>query len=1102
MLKFIIGTNEKARRDCLYSEIKESSSEFSYLIVPEQFSFESEKLLNESLGTEAAQKVEVLSFSRLCNSIFRAFGGLAGEYTDDTAKLLLMSAALYQSGELKYYKKNVYGAPFIKKLVETDSELKNAGITSAELIKISENAESSVLSDKAGDLATVFSLYDAILSKSYLDPLTDISRACDILSENDFFSEKAVYIDNFTGFTGSEYKMLRAIIGQAKSVTVSLCCPDIYDKEGTNGLFSKTKRTAGRLEKIAKELSVSVCKPVFAALKNDGRPGGIIDVENCFLQHENTPAHENCGEVSVISAKDPYDEANFIACKIIELVKNEKLRWRDIAVITRDLAPYIHAIPSAFEKVGIPLYMDTAADLSSHPFSAFISASLSACRSNFDPSDIIRALKTGILPLSNEEIAEFENYCFVWNVRGRAFLSEFTGNPSGFSENSKPDTAALERINRVRELIAVPLEKLKNRIAFANGAEFSSALYDYVTECSVTDGLKALYEKYSEAEDNSSAESLDSYWSFFVSLLDKFSLSLSDMSFEDALLPRLFELALSEAKIGTLPQTLDCVSIGTADRIRPSAPKAVFVIGVCEGAFPAKCKTGGLFTESERKEMFGLDVKLYDDEDDDILSERMYAYTALTSPEKHLFVSFPELDLSFDSCSPSSFVPEILRCTTPAFEMSTVGLPESFWLQSEELAFERLSGFYGTSTPESEALRSYFSENPVWSERVKQLGRLTRSSLHSLSPDTAEKIFGKNFRFSPTSIVNYKSCPFKYFLYSGLYLRELQKADLDYISTGNLVHFVLKELVAKYKGTGIASLSDSELRGEIERVFSDYTNTVFNTSNGKTERFIYLLGKIERLLFTVLRRIGEEFVQSEFVPSAFEISLDDSGDIPAYTLKTEDEKEIKVTGKIDRLDVLEKGGKRYARVIDYKTGSNISSSYSDVFYGLGIQVPLYLFTVEQNGRNAFSGSVPAGALYMPVNGKTGVLGRDELASGSKKKKDETFRYQGFLLDDNEVLEAMDKLMTGKYIKSKWRLQEKYSPFLLSDEFGSMKNHIDGMLKEMAVSLSGGKIAAMPYKSGQKTACDRCFYNRDCRRDESEPSYEHETIFKPDFFDKI
>ena len=548
MLRFIIGTNENARRKELYKHIGEEKS--SYLIVPEQFSFESEKLLDEFLGPEKARNVEVLSFSRLCNSIFRAFGGIAGEYTDDTAKLLLMGAALSACGEnLSYYKKNIHGAPFIKKLVQADSEMKNAGLSPDDLLRFAEKG--GTLGEKAADLSTVFELYNSMLEKSYIDPLTDIKRACEILSENDFFSEKAVFLDNFTGFTGSEYKMLRAILEQSPLVEISLCCDGIFDRTGGTGLFSKTQRTAGKLEKIAKECGAAVKTPIFAEDENDERPEAIIDLEENFLCG-NSPKGTNGGEIRLVSCRDPYDEAAFAAVMARSLAENHGYRWRDMAIIARDLSPYDHALPAAFKRAGIPLHMDKNADLSAHPLSAFISASLSSCRSNFAFAEVMRIIKTGILPLSEEEIAEFENYCFIWNIRGRLFTEPFSGNPEGFREFTPEDNEKLERINALREKIITPLEKLRKKISGANGKEFSAAFYEYLCECEVTEGLRRLYDELYAIGETAAAENLDSFWSFTIEALDKISAALGEVCLEGDTIGRLFEAVLAEANIEIL----------------------------------------------------------------------------------------------------------------------------------------------------------------------------------------------------------------------------------------------------------------------------------------------------------------------------------------------------------------------------------------------------------------------------------------------------------------------------------------------------------------------------------------------------------------------
>ena len=1097
MLRFIIGTNEEARRKTLYEHIAKEKS--AYLIVPEQFSFESEKLLFDFLGTEKAQNVEVLGFSRLCNSIFRTFGGLAGEYTDDTAKTLLMGAALSACGDsLKFYKKNVQGAPFIKKLVQTDTELKNAGISSGDLLRLAE--EEGPLGEKAADLAAIFELYDSMLQKSYIDPLTDIKRACDILEENDFFSETPVFIDNFTGFTGSEYKMLRKILEQSPLVEASLCCDSVYDRTGGTGLFSKTQRTAGRLEKIARETGAKIASPVFAEKENDLRPDGIISLEENFLQGR---AENSAGEgVHLITAADPYDEANFVASMAKQLAK-QGMRWREMAVIARSLSCYEHALPAAFKKAGIPLYMDRNAELSAHPLSAFISAALSAVRGNFSAADIMRILKTGIIPVSAEETAEFENYCFVWNIRGRLFLSPFTGNPEGFTERGETDTGALERINSLREKIITPLEKLKRRILGASGKEFADAFYDFLMECEVTEGLRRLYDEYVLAGETAKAENLDSFWSCVVSALDKFSSALAEVRLDENTMGRLFELVLSEAKIGVLPHTLDCVSAGTADRMRPSGIKAVFVIGLCDGIFPAPPANGSLFTEDERRAMQDMGIDIGDGENEALLSERMYAYTAFTCASEKVFALWHNFDVASKEQNKSVLLQRLIDAAPGLEQKKTADFESSFWLCSENSAFEKLASFGRKSTPESEAIKLYLAEKERWNNRAQKLGEEVSSARFAIeNSKTAEELFGRKFRLSPSKIETYENCPFSYFIKSGLVLKERQKAELSPLSAGSLIHYVLQQIVSAHGGSGISKLSDEELRLEIDRVLKEYLDSVMGSEKDKTARFMYLYRRIAGFLKKLLRRIGAEFAVSEFEPYAFEMPVGGDSEVCAYRLFTPGGKEITVEGVIDRVDVLNKGGKRYVRVVDYKSGSK-KFELCDVFYGINIQMLVYLFSVWHGGRGGLRDSTPAGVLYMPAKDSVLTINRGTPAEEVNAEAAKAFKMNGLVLDDIDVLHAMEPGLGGIFIPVKRLKNGGYSGSLATlAQLGEIKSHVDNLLCRMAEELSGGKIAALPYKRDGKLSCGHCSYKNICRRTENDPFVEHESFKDAEFYNLI
>lgn len=1101
MLGFIIGTNENARREKLYSAIRDWGKS-ALLIVPEQFSFESEKLLDEFLGAEAAQKTEVLSFSRLCNNIFRRFGGIAGEHIDDTSRLLIMGAALTQcADELRYYKKNVRGAAFIQKLIEADSELKNAAVGISVLSEFFAE-EDSAFSEKMGDLSLVLELYNAMLEKNYTDPLCDLVKAAELLSENDFFGETAVFIDNFAGFTGSEKKMLRRIIDQSPLVTVSLCCDGIFDQSGGTGLFSQIQKTASGLIHIAKDCGTKITVPVLAEAENDERPAAVAGIENGFFRRAE-PADNSDKAVRLISAADPYDEAAFVACMARELAE-KGFRWKDMTVIARDFSDYERPILEAFEKAGIPLYMDRREALSAHPLSAFVTASLAACRSGFDTTEVLRILKTGILPLENGEIAEFENYCFVWEIRGKMFLSDFTGNPKGFKEEAEGDFEPLERINGVRRALFIPLSKLRERIKSSDGKEFAGALFDYLTECKVTEGLRRLYFEYTAEGKLAEAEDLDTLWSYTVSSLDKFRAALAGITLPAAEMTRLFETAAGYAKIGVLPHSLDCVYCAAADRARPSGIKAAFIVGVCEGDFPAPPKSGSLITESDRRLISKMGIELSENSEEALLSERIFAYNAFCCASEKVFVSFPHFGADSGEKEPSALITRLKEAVAPLPEESTADFQESFRLCSESLAFDRLASFGRESSPASEALKKYFSEKPEWSARAQKLGVPAAAYSFVLKDErSAGALFGTSLRTSPSGIEEYEKCPFSYFADKGLKLAELKKAQLSPLSAGNIIHRVLQDVVSEKGAAALSEMSDGELRAEIEKSMSEYLETVMGSAENKSGRFLYLYKRIGSFLLRLLRRLGEEFSVSEFEPYGFEIPLDDEGEIPCYKLETAEGRKITVTGRIDRLDIMEKNGKRYVRVVDYKSGTK-NLELRDIYCGLNLQMLVYLFSIWKGGKGGLSSAVPAGVLYMPAADKVQSLERHSPPEKIRENELATFRMNGLLLEDEAVLSSMEPALAGIYIPAKRDKNGEVTGSLVNlDEMGKIERHIDKLLGEMFDGLSGGKISAVPFiNEPQHPVCAYCAYKPVCRRAPDDPYREFGSIKKDEFFKLI
>ena len=434
-------------------------------------------------------------------------------------------------------------------------------------------------------------------------------------------------------------------------------------------------------------------------------------------------------------------------------------------------------------------------------------------------------------------------------------------------------------------------------------------------------------------------------------------------------------------------------------------------------------------------------------------------------------------------------------------EESTSDFREDFWLCSESFAFEHLAAFGKNSNSSSEALKKYFEEKELWKERAQKLGTAVEAENFAIeNPENAEKLFGKNFRFSPTKLDTFGQCPFSYFIKSGLVLRERQKAELSPLSAGTLIHHVLQVLIPKFGGKGIALLSDAELQKEVDLVLKDYLDTVMGSEKGKTARFMYLYRRTAGFITRLLRRLGEEFFHSEFVPFAFEEPL--GGDnINFYRLETPDGKKITVEGTIDRIDVLERNGERFVRVVDYKTGSK-DFALCDVYYGINIQMLVYLFSIQEGGKGGLSNSIPSGVLYMPAKNSVLKMERGDTAEEVFEEQRKSFRMNGLLLDDEAVLTAMEPGLSGFYIPVKKGKNGPSGSLASLAEFGVIKKHIDSLLINIASELSEGKIAALPFRKNSTSPCDFCRYKGICRRSENAPFVEHESFRDKEFFEKV
>lgn len=1106
MLNLILGTAGTGKTTLLYQRISDcvKSGKKAILLVPEQASFEAEKALYRLLGSKHALAVEVLSFTRLCEQIFREYGGLAGVHMDESAKFLIMNITLQELGMgegLKVYNKSSANATFVSTMCETISELKAAGASPDTLFQAAEQSVDLTLSEKLKEISAIYETYQSIIDKGYHDSDDSLVRACKRLEGQDYFANYNVFVDGFMAFMGAEWHMLQQILNKSKSVTVCLTCERL-DLADQNSPFASVTATASRLIQEAKKCGCRVAKPIILNHSYRFNSPELAYIAENYTKQPMIPYEVTANNIQCISCEDIYDELDYIAAQICHLIQDENYRFYDIAVIGRDLGRYLVPLQTVFSRYDIPFFTDLRMDIQVYPLVSGLLCALDAVRNNFSTEHILALSKQCITGIQDVEAGMLENYCYIWSISGKDWTQEFVNHPDGMQESlSDEQKQCLVELNSLREKLISPLVQLKKRIADCNGQEFAAAIFQYLQDCNAVQNLINSAERMPLEEQKQFLDTGTQVWDCIINLLDIFGGALQGIYMPLARLIDLFRMSISTTDIGNLPQTLDQVIVGTADKIRPKAPKAVFVIGLNEGEFPRWSNPTSIFSASERVELCNQGVDLLRTPERTALFEKYYLYFALTQASDRLWLTCPLKDTAGNGLTPSSAfdqIEQMFECKLQADSENNVNR-----VFNEKTAFDVMTRNWRESFEQEQTIKTYFFENHP--QKIKAIENSCEAKDYKISnPQIAKKLFGEDIRISPSRIETFYNCPFLYFCQCGLNLATRRKVEFNPIESGSLIHTVLEQMVKKHGGAGLATLEAKVIEQEVCDIIKTYLSDRISDVASMPARFQYLHNQLIKTLVRLLQRLGEEFSQSQFEPVAFELPIRMNSEHKPLRLFTSDGNQVVVEGIVDRIDVMKKDGVQYVRVVDYKSGTK-EFKLSDVYYGLNMQMLIYLFSLcgdfKENNQN-----IPAGVLYMPARDK--LLTTDR--SASEKKLDEAQKKQlkmnGILLENREVLSDMEADLAGVFIPAKTKKDgsfDAYSSLATLTQMGKIKERVEFLIKNLANELHKGTITACPIDgTARYTPCKWCDYQAICAHEEGDVARKVAEIDKSTIFEKM
>lgn len=1077
MLKLVLGRAKSGKTAGIMDEISALAARGqggTALLVPEQYSHEAETELLRRCGDSLSLYAEVLSFTRLCSRVEDELGRPEGKPLDKAGRLLCMALAVDAVGS----RLRIYGAarrqPTLQeRLLAAIDELK-AACVSPETLGGFAAPRTDVSGEKMRELALIYEAYESVLAQGRLDPADALARLAENIGRSSFAGGR-FYFDGFTDFTRAEREVIRSLLASGASVTVCLTCEGL--EEG-HEIFQSSRRAALSLRLMARELDVP-CQ-IEPALPRSG--GGAM----AFLERELfnfAPARFDAGgAVRLYRAGSVSEECELAAAACVALARETGCRWREIAVAARSYESCRAALESAFERFGVPLYSALKSPVTQKPLYTLISSAYEVITGGWQYEDMFTYLKTGLAGLTREECDELENYAFTWSVKGAAWTrGDWKMHPDGYG--GQYDEAALERLRRVnglRRRAAAPLAELERAAREADTAlaqaEALGAFFDALdlpgTLSRRAGQLKSLGMERHAAE-------YAQLWEIAVSALEQCAGMLSQTRTGAETFGRLYCLALSRYEVGTIPMMLDAVCAGGMDRMRRRNIKHLIVIG-CDGASVPLVSSGdGIFSEEDLSALLAGGIDLGSSAADRLEHEFALIYNCLTLPSETLHISFCAGD-GEEPAAPSFVMKRAselfgVPIAAPDPRLYRVQAPEP----ALELAAAALSG--GGGAPGA-ACGRWFAENGG-GERLRRVKAAARLGRGQLSPGAVRALYGETPRLSATRIDRLASCRFAYFLQYGLRAKPRQAASFSPPELGSFMHFILERVCAEINALGgFGAVRDKTVDELCSKYVEQYVHDTLNDFAGKSARFIYLFRRLTGTVRTVVADMVRELKSSDFRPLDFE--LDFGRDFPPLRIG-EGEGSLTLTGVADRVDGYLHDGKLYLRVIDYKTGWK-KFSLSDVWYGMGLQMLLYLFALGRAGAQRYGReTAPAGVLYVPARDALVRSDVDLDDAGLERERSKALRRSGLLLDEPEILRAMERGETPRYLPVSVKNGVYGGDALAGAErFGRLARHIDAALRSMAGELRRGSVAADPYfRSQTDTACHLCDYRAACHFDE-------------------
>lgn len=1051
------------------NEIEKACNKPLIYIVPEQYTFEAEKELIDVMGKDGIMDVQVFSFKRLAYKVFNELEYEVSVIGNAGKNILIYSIMLRLEKELKVLKGVTKNIGLVDTVSNQISEFKRYNILPDTLKNI--NIPNEYLKLKLQDLYLIYSEYEKYVNEKYIDLNDELTVMKDLLSQKNFLHDSKIWIDEFDGFTPQEFEIIKKL-NEFAEITISIIADE------SSELFKLNNATLKKVMKISKENNITYLNEVFRFNFPE-----LKHLEKNIYRYPYETYNDEVSNITISLENNSYAEIENIACLINNYVRNENIRYENIAILTKAIPEYERIFKMVFKQYNIPFFIDVKRELYSQPLMSLIISLFDICMNNYSYESMFTYLKTGLTNIiDNNDIDMVENYVLKWGISGKNWLSDWV-----------LDDDNLEKLNALRELIITPIQEFKNSLSNKkNVKEIIRSLYNFLISVGVYGRIQEKIQKLKDSNKIIEIEIANQYtqvWNILMSVFDEMAEALGEESVSFERFRNIFKLAISNYDMGLIPTTKDQVIIGDIERTRNNNIKILFVIGMNDGKFPMIHSDEGFINDAERELLLENGIEIAKNTKLLLEEENFNLYKAFAVPSDKLHLSCPVSSLEGKALRKSFVLNNLKRIFPKLIEKdSFINIQHTKeYVTTSEATFNHLLveiKEYASGKEISDLWKNVYkwykiNESNKLNSAMQALNYSNVTS--NITKTSAHKLYGENLNSSVSRLERFALCPYSYYLEYGLKAKERQIYKLETPDIGTFLHEIIEKFSKHMLDNDISwrevskEYSDSIIEQIVDETLKNFKHNLLNSSSKLKRLSIKLKRLVKRMIWIIVLQIKN----GEFEVLGSEVEFGRNGEKPAIQIELSDGNTMYLNGKIDRIDLADTEDGKYIRIIDYKSSAK-QLKLSDVYYGLQLQLITYMDAIATDEL------MPGGVLYLKLDDPIIKSNKDLVAEEIENQILKALRMKGLVLANARLIKAMDTNMTNEssVINLSVKKDGSYSkmPVSTEEQFDKLRGHIRNVLKQFGDEILQGTIKNEPIKRRDMTACDYCKYKVVCQFD--------------------